>query len=96
MYIPEDILSKFTKGEIAFRIHNDVQYKIILNNIQKFTDIDVEEMVEYEYDKNFSYIFVNKNDELNAVRDMKYLVHNVIADIHEYVDFSSSKIIKSD
>lgn len=96
MYIPEDILSKFTKGEIAFRIHNDVQYKIILNNIQKFTDIDVEEMVEYEYDKNFSYIFVNKNNELNAVRDMKYLVHNVIADIHEYVDFSSSKIIKFD
>lgn len=45
MYIPEDILSKFTKGEIAFRIHNDIQYKIILNNVERVTD--------YEYDKNF-------------------------------------------
>lgn len=52
-------------------------------------------MVEYEYDKIFIYIR-QQNDELNAVRDMKYLVHNVIADIHEYVDFSSFKIIKSD
>ena len=87
MYIPEDILSKFTKGEIAFRIHNDIQYKIILNNVEGVTD--------YEYDKNFPYVFINKNNELDESRDMKYLVHSVWANIRECVEFSSFEIIKS-
>ena len=87
MYIPEDILSKFTKGEIAFRIHNDIQYKIILNNVEGVTD--------YEYDKNFPYVFINKNNELDESRDMKYLIHSVWANIRECVEFSSFEIIKS-
>ena len=61
--------------------------KIILNNVEGVTD--------YEYDKNFPYVFINKNNELDESRDMKYLVHSVWANIRECVEFSSFEIIKS-